>query len=79
MVRRNHYEDETAIVAASSEENLTEFQNNPDTVLSQQSSLNSYGPAQREKLSEGTKKLKYIPIFFILAPEYNFFRKKYKR
>ena len=54
MVRRNEYEDETAIVAASSEENLTVFQNDPDTVLFQQSPLNDHGIAQRDKLSEGT-------------------------
>ena len=54
MVRRNQIEDESAIVAASSEENLTAIQNEPDTVLYQQSSSNYYGLAQREKLSEGT-------------------------
>ena len=54
MVRRTEYEDETAIVAASSEENLTEVENNPDIVLSQQSQLKNYGLAQRDKLSEGT-------------------------
>ena len=54
MFRRNEHEDETAIVAASSEENLTDVQNDPDIVLSQQSQLKHYGLAQRDKLSEGT-------------------------
>ena len=53
MFRNNEHEDEMAIVAASSEESLTELSNDRPSTASQPLPPRNYVLAQRDKLSQG--------------------------
>ena len=54
MFRCNEHEDEMAIVAVPSEENLTEHSDGHLSIESRPLPSRNYGLAQRDKLSQGT-------------------------
>ena len=73
--RSNEHEDETEIVAVSSEESLTEFQIDQRSSALQAPQCGNYGLAQRDKLSEGrSNSLKNVKKYYYRNNSYTSFQ-----